>query len=115
MNYIKKLPKKPTFSQKGLDGFIYDLKEKNLEIYYTNSKKGHDDFVMAKTFFHIYYVLSGSGFFTINNRKYKVKKGMLIEVPPKTEFAHTGKMEFLEIICPPFDAKNLKIIKPNLK
>ncbi len=115
MNYIKKKPKKPTFSQKGLDGFMYNLEDKNLEVYYTNSRKGHDDFVIANTFSHIYYVLSGKGIFIINNKKYKVRKGMLVEIPPKVEFAHSGKMEFLEIINPPFDAKNIKITRSNLK
>lgn len=114
MKYVKVKPRKPTFSQKGLDGFMFPLENKNVEVYFVDSQKGHDNFVVAKTISHIYYVLKGNGTFYLNDKEYKAKKEMVVEIPPKTEFAYTGKMKLLLIMNPPHNSKDLKTIKANL-
>ena len=38
---------------------------------------GHDTFMVSKRITRVYYVLSGSGYFTIGDRRYDVSDGML--------------------------------------
>lgn len=114
MKYAKKRPKTPTFIQKGLKGFQFDLINKDIEIYYEDSELGHDDFVKAKNFTHFYYVLEGSGVFTIDSKEVNVEKGMVVEIPPKVEFAFNGKMKLILIVDKPFDPENLEVTRKNL-
>jgi SAM-dependent methyltransferase len=48
----------------------------------------------------IYYILSGSGFFTIGDFRYAVGSGMLVEVPPKLEYSYSGEMKLIGISIP---------------
>jgi len=114
MDYIKKIPDKPTFVQKGVEGYQFKLENKDLEIYFEKSNLGHDDFVKGQNFTHFYYILEGEGFFTINNIQHEVAKGMVVEIPPMTEFSFTGKMELILIVDRPFAPENLEITKRNL-
>src|SRR5262249_61986253 len=47
-----------------------------------------------------YYILCGSGYFTIANCKYDVSPGMLVEVPPNVEFSYSGKMKLIAFSKP---------------
>jgi SAM-dependent methyltransferase len=71
------------------------LKQKDLEIYYIEVEKGHDTFMVSKKIIRTYYVLSGSGYFTIADRKYDVSPGMLVEVPTRVEYCYSGKMKLI--------------------
>ncbi len=64
-------------------------------MYYIESEKGHDTFVVSRQFTRTYYVISGSGNFTIDQHRYEVSPGMLIEVPSKVEFSYSGKMTMI--------------------
>jgi hypothetical protein len=69
MNYIYSLPTSASFTGKGLLGYTFGpLKQKDLEIYYIEVEKGHDTFIVSKKIIRTYYVLSGSGYFTIADR-----------------------------------------------
>jgi mannose-6-phosphate isomerase-like protein (cupin superfamily)/SAM-dependent methyltransferase len=101
MRYIHSLPPLPSFDGKGLFGYTFGpLQQKDLEIYYIEVEKGHDTFIVSKRITRIYYVLSGSGFFTINNCKYNVYGGMLVEVPPEVEYSYSGEMKLIGICKP---------------
>ena len=76
------------------------MQQKDLEIYFIEVEKGHDTFMVSKRITRVYYVLSGSGFFTIGDRKYDVRSGMLVEVPPKIEYSYSGKMKLIGISKP---------------
>ena len=69
------------------------LEDKDLEIYYIDVEKGHDTFMVSKKITRTYYVICGSGYFTIDDRRYDVSPGMLVEVPPKVEYSYSGKMK----------------------
>lgn len=112
-DYIKKLPNKPSFYQKGFEGYKYSLQNRNIEISIIDSEKGHDTFIISKKCTHVYYILKGRGFFTINGKKYKVGMNYLVEVPPKVEYTYTGKMKIILIMNPPWFAGNEKITKNN--
>jgi mannose-6-phosphate isomerase-like protein (cupin superfamily) len=102
MDYIKKLPFSPSFKQKGLNGYNFDLYTKEISISVEDCFKGHDKYHTNVYSQKIYYVLDGEGRFKINGKEIKVKKDDLIEIPKNTEFVFAGKMKLLLIMSPAF-------------
>jgi SAM-dependent methyltransferase len=101
MPYVFALPKTTDFTGTGLEGYSFGpLRQKDLDIYYIESVKGHDTFMISREITRTYYVLSGSGYFTIDNRRYNVSPGMLVEVPPKVEYTYSGKMTLVGFARP---------------
>jgi chemotaxis methyl-accepting protein methylase/mannose-6-phosphate isomerase-like protein (cupin superfamily) len=101
MPYIYSLPTSVSFTGKGLLGYTFGpLKQKDLEIYYIEVEKGHDKFMISQKITRTYYVLSGSGYFTIDNHKYEVGPGVLVEVPPRVEYCYSGKMTLIGLSKP---------------
>jgi chemotaxis methyl-accepting protein methylase len=101
MQYIYSLPPSPSFTDKGLVGYDFGpLNQKDLEIIYVDAQRGHDKFILSKKITRIYYILSGSGHFTIADRKYGVSAGMLVEIPPKVEYCYSGKMKLIVLSTP---------------
>ena len=101
MIYTYSLPDSVSFTAKGLVGYNFGpLKQKDLDIFYVESEKGHDYFMISRKITRTYYILSGSGYFTIANERYDVHAGMLVEVPPKVEFCYSGKMTMIGISKP---------------
>ena len=101
MRYTHSLPPIPSFDGKGLFGYTFGpLQQKDLEVYYIEVEKGHDTFMVSRRIARVYYVLSGSGFFTIDDRRYDVSSGMLVEVPPKVEYSYSGKMKLVGFCKP---------------
>jgi chemotaxis methyl-accepting protein methylase len=101
MPYIYSLPTSTSFDGKGLFGYTFGpLKQTDLEIYYIEVEKGHDTCMISKKITRTYYVLCGSGYFTIADRRYDVSPGMLVEVPPKVEYSYSGKMKLIAFSKP---------------
>ena len=101
MNYTHSLPTSLAFEGKGLFGYSFGpLAQKDLEIYYIEVETGHDTFMVSKKITRVYYVLSGGGYFTIDDQRYDVRAGMLVEVPPKVEYSYSGKMKMVAISKP---------------
>jgi SAM-dependent methyltransferase len=114
MQYVYSLPTSASFSDKGLMGYTFGpLNQKDLEIYYIEVEKGHDTFMISKKIARIYYVLSGSGYFTIADHKYDVTPGMLVEVPPKVEYCYSGKMKLIAFSKPRWFSGNDTFTKWN--
>ena len=110
---MARLSEQPAFSQKGLKGYAYPLKNKNVEIYYVDVTQGHDNYIISKICTHIYYVLEGEGVFELDGKKTNMKKGELIEIPPNVEYAYSGNMRLLLIMNPPWFEGNEEIIRKN--
>ena len=73
--------------------------------------KGHDYYHTNVYSTKIYYIVDGEGKFKVNGKVIEVKKGDVIEIPPKTEFVFAGKMKLLLMMAPAFreeDGKNGK-------
>ena len=101
MSYLHPRPTSASFTGKGLLGYSFGpLTQQDLEIYYIEVEKGHDTFMVSKKISRTYYVLSGSGYFTIANRKYDVGPGILVEVPPRVEYSYSGKMTLIALSNP---------------
>ena len=95
------LPASPSFRGKGLFGFAFGpLKQNDVEVLYIESEKGHDAFIFSKHITRTYYVLAGAGYFTIDDHRYDVSPGMLVEVPPRIEYCYSGKMTLLAYCRP---------------
>lgn len=114
MFYTHPIPKAASFKDKGLSGYSFGpLGQKDLEIYYIESEKGHDAFIVSKRINRTYFVLSGSGYFTVNNERYPVKTGDLVEVPAKVEYSYSGRMNLLCISIPRWSNGNDVFIRWN--
>jgi len=101
MPYTYSLPTSASFTGKGLLGFTFGpLHHKDLEVYYIEVEKGHDTFMISRKITRLYYVLSGNGYFTIDNRTYDVGPGILVEVPPQVEYSYSGTMTLLALSTP---------------
>jgi chemotaxis methyl-accepting protein methylase len=101
MPYVYTPPTAASFTGKGLMGYAFGpLNQKDLEIYYVAVEKGHDVFMVSKKITRTYYVLSGSGYFTIEGQKYDVQPGMVVEVPPKLEYCYSGNMRLIVLSRP---------------
>ena len=114
MKFIHEISSKPSFSQKGFDGYNFPIGNKEIEIDFIDAKQGHDTYLISKKCTHIYYILEGEGVFDIAEEKYAVEAGMLVEIPLNIEFSYTGKMKLLLIMNPPFFEGNGEITKMNL-
>lgn len=96
MPYIYTLPKSVSFRGKGLFGYSFgSMKQKNVEVLYIESEKGHDTFMILRGVARIYYVLGGSGSFTIEGSEHQVSSGVLVEIPPGVEYSYSGRMTML--------------------
>jgi SAM-dependent methyltransferase/mannose-6-phosphate isomerase-like protein (cupin superfamily) len=114
MAYVYSPPISASFTGKGLLGYTFGpLQKKDLEIYYVEVEKGHDTFMISKKITRIYYILEGSGRFTIGDDRYDVSPGMLVEVPPKIEYCYSGKMTLLAFSTPRWFSGNDTFTKWN--
>jgi SAM-dependent methyltransferase len=114
MRYIYSLPTSISFDGKGLFGYTFGhLNQKDVDIYYIEVEKGHDTFMISKKITRTYYILCGNGYFTIENRKYDVAPGMLVEVPPKVEYSYSGRMKLVAFAKPRWFFGNDKHTKWN--
>lgn len=113
MPYIYSRPTSPAFVHEGFIGYTFGPLEQDLDFYYIESEKGHDFFMISKEITRTYYIVSGTGCFTIDSRRYDVQPGMLVEVPPKIEYCYSGKMTLICFSRPRWFKGNEKITKWN--
>lgn len=114
MPYIYSTPTTASFTGKGLVGYTFGpLKQKDLEIYYVEVEQGHDVFMVSKRITRTYYILCGEGHFVIDNRRYDVKPGMLVEVPPKVEYCYSGRMTLITLSRPRWFRSNDRFTRWN--
>lgn len=112
-NYIKKKPSNPSFSQKGFDGYNYEINNSEISITYEDVFEGHDKYCTNTKSTHFYYVISGSGKFKISEEIHDVEEGDVVEIPANTAFVFSGKMRLLLIMNPCFVPENDIVGKEN--
>lgn len=96
MSYLYTLPTSVSFRGKGLFGYSFGpMKQKDLEVLYVECETGHDTFMICRGVTRTYYVLAGSGSFTIEGHKHDVCPGVLVEVPSGVEYSYSGRMTML--------------------
>ena len=98
---VHTLPASASFSGRGFIGYAFGpFRNKNIEVLYVESEKGHDTFFVSRKLTRFYYILSGEGSFAMNGGRYPVRAGMLVEVPPKVEYTYSGKMSMIAVGTP---------------
>jgi mannose-6-phosphate isomerase-like protein (cupin superfamily) len=101
MSYLLTIPSSPSFVMRGLNGYqFHPLANQQLDVYVLDVHAGHDTFIVSKTLTRVYYVLEGRGVFVIENHRYDVEAGLLVEVPPGVEYSYSGVMKLLAISNP---------------
>ena len=114
MQYVYALPDLPSFKGRGLSGYSFGpLKQKDLDVYYVDVNGGHDTFMVSRKITRTYYVLSGSGYFTVDGSLHDVSAGMLAEIPPGVEYSYSGTMKLIVFQSPRWFSGNDKITKWN--
>lgn len=58
-----------------------------------------------------YYIIEGKGAFTIDGKKFPVKKGNLVCIPKNSTYQDSGNLIMLSVAIPKFDPEKVEIIK----
>jgi mannose-6-phosphate isomerase-like protein (cupin superfamily) len=114
MSYVLAASSLPSFTLNGMVGYEFQpLKDKDFAVHLLDVQKGHDTFMISKALTRIYYIIEGTGAFTIDNQKYDVVPGLIVEVPPGVEYSYSGSMKILLVSHPRWFDGNEQITKNN--
>ena len=114
MPYVLTASSSPSFALKGLAGYeFHPLKDQNIAVHFLDVHKGHDTFMVSKALTRIYYIIEGTGVFTIDNQRYDVAPGLLVEVPPGVEYSYSGSMKILLVSHPRWFEGNERTTRKN--
>ena len=101
MSYVMKASSSPSFSLHGMAGYEFQpLKDPDFAVHILDVHAGHDTFIVSKALTRIYYIVEGTGMFTINNQNYEVSPGLVVEVPPGVEYSYSGRMKVFLVSHP---------------
>jgi mannose-6-phosphate isomerase-like protein (cupin superfamily) len=114
MPYVFAASSSPSFSLKGMVGYEFQpLKDQEFAIHMLEVHKGHDTFMVSKALTRFYYIIEGTGVFTIDNQRYDVSPGLLVEVPPSVEYSYSGSMKVLLVSHPRWFEGNERMTRMN--
>jgi hypothetical protein len=114
MPYVLAASSSPSFTLKGLVGYEFQpLIEQDLAVHLLSVHRGHDTFMISKALTRIYYIIEGTGVFTIDNQEYEVAPGLLVEVPPCIEYSYSGSMKILLVSHPRWFEGNERTTRTN--
>ena len=114
MAYVLAASSSPSFVLKGLAGYEFQpLKDQDVAVHLVDVHKGHDTFQISKALTRIYYIIEGTGVFTIDNQNYEVAPGRLVEVPPGVEYSYSGSMKILLVSHPRWFEGNERTTRKN--
>src|SRR5262249_7872401 len=101
MSYVFAASSSPSFTLEGLAGHEFGpLNDHDFAVHLLDVHKGHDTFLISKALTRIYYVIDGTGVFTIDKQDYNVEPGLIVEVPPGVEYSYSGSMKILLVSHP---------------
>ncbi len=102
--YIVHKPPQENFNKVGIKGFIFPTNEltKKTGFVLIETNEGHQTSIVEKECDFSYYILSGRGYFLINEKKEECAEGDLIVIPAGTKFTYKGKLRMLLNVTPPF-------------
>jgi mannose-6-phosphate isomerase-like protein (cupin superfamily) len=89
------------------------LKDEDFAVHLLMVHRGHDTFMISKALTRIYYIIEGTGAFTIDNQKYDVAPGLIVEVPPGVEYSYSGSMKILLVSHPRWFEGNERMTRNN--
>ena len=85
----------------GFTAFVYNSKEDlpPLNTVLVDCHKDHEK-VYVKESHRVYFVMEGSGTFTVGKEIYKVQPFDVVVIPPKVPYSYEGKMKLFEANFP---------------
>lgn len=114
MSYVLESSSSPSFTLNGLVGYEFQpLKDQDFAVHLLDVHGGHDTFMISKALTRIYYIIEGTGVFTIDNQRYDVAPGLLVEVPPGVEYSYSGAMKILLVSHPRWFEGNERMTRKN--
>ena len=114
MPYVVSASSSPSFRLKGMVGYEFrPLKDQDFAVHLLDVYKGHDTFMISGVLTRMYYVIEGTGVFTIDNQRYDVSPGLLVEVPPGVEYSYSGSMKVLLVSHPRWFLGNERTTRMN--
>jgi mannose-6-phosphate isomerase-like protein (cupin superfamily) len=114
MPYVLAASSSPSFALKGLTGYEFQaLRHQDIAVHLLDVRKGHDTFIISNALTRIYYIIEGTGVFTIGNQKYNVVPGLLVEVPPGVEYSYSGSMKIFLVSHPRWFEGNERTTRNN--
>jgi mannose-6-phosphate isomerase-like protein (cupin superfamily) len=114
MSYVLTASSSPSFALTGLAGYEFQpLRDQDFAVHLVEVYRGHDTFIISKALTRLYYILEGTGVFTIDNHKYDVTPGLLVEVPPGVEYSYSGSMKILLVSHPRWFEGNEQTTRTN--
>jgi mannose-6-phosphate isomerase-like protein (cupin superfamily) len=114
MPYVLAASSSPCFVLQGLTGYEFQpLKDQDIALHLVDVRKGHDTFIISKTLTRFYYIIEGIGVFIVDNQKYDVAPGLLVEVPPGIEYSYSGTMKIFLVSHPRWFEGNERTTKKN--
>lgn len=114
MPYVIAASSSPSFNLKGLAGYeFHPLRDPDFAVHLLDVHGGHDTFMISKALTRFYYVLEGTGAFTIDGQRYEVAAGLLVEVPPGVEYSYSGSMKILLVSHPRWFLGNEQMTRMN--
>jgi chemotaxis methyl-accepting protein methylase len=114
MSYVLAASSSPSFTLKGMAGYEFQpLRDEDFAVHLLDVQKGHDTFMISKALTRIYYIIEGAGVFTIDNQRYDVVPGLIVEVPPGVEYSYSGSMKILLVSHPRWFLGNERMTRDN--
>ena len=114
MSYVLAASSSPSFTLEGLVGYEFQpLKDEDFAVHLLDVQRGHDTFMVSKALTRIYYIIDGTGVFTIDNQRYDVVPGLIVEVPPSVEYTYSGSMKILLVSHPRWFEGNERVTRNN--
>jgi mannose-6-phosphate isomerase-like protein (cupin superfamily) len=114
MSYVLAASSSPSFKLEGLVGYEFQrLRDDDFAVHLLDVQTGHDTFMISKALTRIYYIIEGTGVFTIDDQKYDVLPGLIVEVPPSVEYTYSGSMKMLLVSHPRWFEGNERMTKKN--
>ncbi|OGK59311.1 hypothetical protein A3H84_05020 [Candidatus Roizmanbacteria bacterium RIFCSPLOWO2_02_FULL_40_13] len=107
-------PQQESFSKVGEKGFIFPIDKltKKTEFVFIETDEGHQTSIIEKECDFSYYILSGKGYFLINEEREDCSEGDLVVVPAGTKFTYKGKFKMLLNVTPPFFPEQEETLNP---
>lgn len=112
MNHVLKPPVKPTFSRVGVEGAIFSTQHltSKTEFLIITTEAGHDTTIIEHECDFSYYILEGSGAFTIDGKTELCDVGDLVMIPAGHKFTYKGKLKMLLNVTPPFMPEQEEVV-----
>lgn len=111
--YVLKEPKEISFEQVGIKGKLFPMQDitNKTQYFLVDTETGHETTIIEHKSDFIYYILSGDGYFIINDSKEDCSAGDLVVIPAGAKFTYKGKLKMITTSTPPWKEEQEETIE----